>query len=181
MRNKNSILPAEIALQSAIKFNGGGHINHSIFWTNWLQNAKGGGAPPEGALAKAIDHDFGSFDKFVELISAKQWPIQGSGWAWLGYNKATGHLEIATCDNQDPLVTKNLCRSWASTCGNMRIIFSTKMYVLIMSRRSGRSSTGKTWPKDTRRLVVNKFLGVRSSSKILFIDGKFYNKIALNI
>ncbi len=104
---KNDIA-AEIGLQAAIKFNGGGHINHSIFWTNLAPISKGGGKLPEDALAKAIEHDFGSLDKFIEQISAKAIAIQGSGWAWLGYNKNKGNLEIATCDNQDPLVTKGL-------------------------------------------------------------------------
>lgn len=101
-------LPAQIALQSAIKFNGGGNINHSIFWTNLAPTNKGGGTPPNGELAKAINQDFGSLDKFIETFSAKTTAIQGSGWGWLGYNKANHRLEIATCDNQDPLVLKGL-------------------------------------------------------------------------
>lgn len=101
-------LAAQVALQSAIKFNGGGHINHSIFWTNLAPKNKGGGTPPEGALANAINQHFGSLDKLIENLSAKAVAIQGSGWGWLGYNKAKGHLEIVTCDNQDPLSTKNL-------------------------------------------------------------------------
>lgn len=101
-------LPAQIALQSAIKFNGGGNINHSIFWTNLAPVSKGGGTPPEGALAKAIDTDFGSLAKFIEAFSAKTVAIQGSGWGWLGFNKGNGRLEIATCENQDPLVIKGL-------------------------------------------------------------------------
>lgn len=101
-------LAAQIALQSAIKFNGGGHLNHSIFWTNLAPVANGGGTPPEGALAKALTNDFGSVDKFIEQLSAKAVAIQGSGWGWLGLNKGNGRLEIATCDNQDPLVTKGL-------------------------------------------------------------------------
>lgn len=105
---QKSDLPAQIALQSAIKFNGGGNINHSIFWTNLAPVSKGGGTPPEGALAKAIDQDFGSLDKFIETLSAKSVAIQGSGWGWLGFNKNNSRLEIATCDNQDPLVLKGL-------------------------------------------------------------------------
>lgn len=104
---KNDIA-AQIGLQSAIKFNGGGHVNHSIFWTNLAPLNNGGGTPPEGPLAQAIVKDFGSLDKLVETLSAKSVAIQGSGWGWLGYNKGNGHLEIATCDNQDPLVTKGL-------------------------------------------------------------------------
>jgi Fe-Mn family superoxide dismutase len=101
-------IAAQIGLQSAIKFNGGGHINHSIFWTNLAPVNKGGGTPPEGELANALTRDFGSLDKYIEQMSAKAIAVQGSGWAWLGYNKGNGRLEIATCDNQDPLVTKGL-------------------------------------------------------------------------
>lgn len=101
-------LPTQIALQSAIKFNGGGNINHSIFWTNLAPTNKGGGTPPEGALVKAINDTFGSLDKLIETFSAKSIAIQGSGWGWLGFNKSNGNLEIATCDNQDPLIIKGL-------------------------------------------------------------------------
>lgn len=97
-----------VALQQAIKFNGGGHINHSIFWTNLAPEGKGGGGAPQGALAKAIEHNFGSFDSFKEQFSAKATALQGSGWVWLGFNKTTKHLEIVACDNQDPLSTKGL-------------------------------------------------------------------------
>jgi Fe-Mn family superoxide dismutase len=101
-------IAAQVALQAAIKFNGGGHVNHSIFWTNLAPVGKGGGQYVEGPLSKAIDQQFGSKEKLIELMSAKAVAIQGSGWAWLGFNKANGHLEIATCDNQDPLSTKGL-------------------------------------------------------------------------
>lgn len=99
-------LAAQIGLQSAIKFNGGGNINHSIFWTNLAPVGKGG--TPDGALAKAIAQDFGALDKLIEQMSAKAVAIQGSGWCWLGLNKGNGRLELATCDNQDPLVIKGL-------------------------------------------------------------------------
>jgi superoxide dismutase, Fe-Mn family len=101
-------LPKMIALDAAIKFNGGGNINHSIFWTNLAPKDKGGGQPPKGPLADAINKDFGSLDKLIEKLSAKAIAIQGSGWGWLGYSKEAGRLEIATCDNQDPLTLKGL-------------------------------------------------------------------------
>jgi Fe-Mn family superoxide dismutase len=97
-----------IAIQKAIRFNGGGDINHSIFWTNLAPVKNGGGGSPTGPLTKAIEHAFGSFQAFVEQFSAKAVGLQGSGWTWLGYNKITKHLEIETCDNQDPLSTKGL-------------------------------------------------------------------------
>lgn len=92
-----------IALQPALKFNGGGHINHSIFWTNMAPPAKGGGGTPSGELQAAIDSTWGSFDNFKTTFAAQTVAVQGSGWGWLGYNKATKQLEIATCANQDPL------------------------------------------------------------------------------
>ncbi|XP_071491128.1 superoxide dismutase [Mn], mitochondrial-like [Diadema antillarum] len=91
---------AIISLQPALKFNGGGHINHSIFWKNLSPE---GGGEPSGELANAIKRDFGSFDSMVTKLSAATIAIQGSGWGWLGFNKGTGSLQIATCANQDPL------------------------------------------------------------------------------
>ncbi len=100
---------AAIALQPAIKFNGGGHINHSIFWKNL---APGGGGEPDGDLKTAIDRDFGSFSALKEKLSAATVGVQGSGWGWLGYDKAAGKLRIATCANQVSSVFQEpLCQS----------------------------------------------------------------------
>ena len=132
-----------IALQGAIQFNGGGHLNHSIFWQN-LCPVKDVVAPSEAnpELAKAIEGQWGSLDNFKTEFNTKTAAIQGSGWGWLGYNKQSKKLEIATCANQDPLVMKGLveyqhCRgmasylflrspSSASTCGSTRITCSTR-------------------------------------------------------
>ena len=97
-----------IALQSAINFNGGGHVNHTIFWTNLTPKSKGGGTLEDGPLKEAITQTFGSDASLKEEMSAKSTAVQGSGWGWLGYNKAKKRLEIATCANQDPLSTKGL-------------------------------------------------------------------------
>lgn len=99
---KGDISAATAALQ-AIKFNGGGHINHSIFWTHLAPVGKGGGEPPQGALLHEIQKEFGSLDKCIEQLSAASIAIQGSGWGWLGLDKALHRLVIATCANQDPL------------------------------------------------------------------------------
>ena len=97
-----------VALQSSIKFNGGGHINHSIFWTILAPISKGVNQGPKGELAKMIDRDFTSFDSFKEKFNAATVGIQGSGWGWLGYNKNLKRLEITTSANQDPLSTQGL-------------------------------------------------------------------------
>ncbi|XP_061561107.1 superoxide dismutase [Mn], mitochondrial [Phycodurus eques] len=91
---------AQVTFQPALKFNGGGHINHSIFWTNLSPN---GGGEPQGELMEAIEQDFGSFQSMKERMSAATVAVQGSGWGWLGYDKQSGRLCIAACANQDPL------------------------------------------------------------------------------
>lgn len=100
-------IAAMIALQQAIKFNGGGHVNHSIFWTN-LAPASKADAGPSGELLTSIKQEFGSFESFIEKFSSKTVAIQGSGWGWLGYHKASAKLVIASCANQDPLSTLEL-------------------------------------------------------------------------
>lgn len=105
---KNKDIEKMIALQPAIKFNGGGYVNHSIFWTNLAPKDKGGGEAPKGPLLDAINRDFGSLDKFIEKFSAKTIAIQGSGWGWLGLNKDNGKLEIATTANQDTAASLGL-------------------------------------------------------------------------
>ncbi|TPP59980.1 Superoxide dismutase, partial [Fasciola gigantica] len=87
-------------LQPALRFNGGGHINHSIFWKNLSPN---GGGTPSGSLANAINDEFGSFEEFKAKFSAATVAVQGSGWGWLAFNPNTKRLQIITCPNQDPL------------------------------------------------------------------------------
>lgn len=100
---KNDVA-AQIALKPAINFNGGGHINHTLFWENLAPKSAGGGDPPSGALAKAIDDVYGGYDKFKEKFNAALAGIQGSGWAWLVKDKETGQISIRTYANQDPVV-----------------------------------------------------------------------------
>jgi len=92
---------AAVALGPAIKFNGGGHINHSIFWRNLTVKSQSG--EPTGDLKAAIDRDFGSLENLKTQMSAASVAVQGSGWGWLGFNKQAQRLQIATCANQDPL------------------------------------------------------------------------------
>ncbi|KAI8821847.1 manganese superoxide dismutase [Fimicolochytrium jonesii] len=98
-------LKAQITLQPAIKFNGGGHINHSIFWTNLAPQSQGGGENPKGALLNAINDRFGSLDEFKKKFAEQTVAVQGSGWGWLAYHKESKRLDILTTQNQDPVTT----------------------------------------------------------------------------
>jgi superoxide dismutase, Fe-Mn family len=80
----------------AVRNNGGGHYNHSLFWK--ILSPKGGGKPT-GDLAAAIDKKFGSFEKFKEEFSNAGVTRFGSGWAWLIVSN--GNLEICSTPNQD--------------------------------------------------------------------------------
>src|SRR3954464_8676980 len=69
-------------LEKDLAFNLGGHINHSIFWTNMSPH---GGDKPTGGLAMTMDENFGSFDKFIGQFTAAALGVQGSGWAALAW------------------------------------------------------------------------------------------------
>jgi superoxide dismutase, Fe-Mn family len=100
IRDLNSV-PEDI--RTAVRNNGGGHANHSFFWTIMGPNA---GGEPKGKLADDIKSTFGSFDQFKEKFSAAGVGRFGSGWAWLIKNKG-GKLEIASTANQDsPIMGK---------------------------------------------------------------------------
>ncbi|MEQ6167734.1 MULTISPECIES: superoxide dismutase [unclassified Ekhidna] len=81
----------------AVRNNGGGHWNHSLFWETMSPN---GGGEPTGALADAINSAYGSFDKFKEAFSNAAATRFGSGWAWL-CKKDDGSVEVCSSANQD--------------------------------------------------------------------------------
>ena len=83
--------------RTAVRNNGGGYLNHSIFWA--IMSPEGGGNP-KGELAAAIDEKFGSFDAFKEAFAKTAATQFGSGWAWLGYSKEKG-LHLHGLPNQD--------------------------------------------------------------------------------
>jgi len=87
-------LPEDI--RTAVRNNGGGHWNHSLFWTLM---GPGAGGEPTGAVAGKIAASFGGFDKFKEQFQAAGMGRFGSGWAWLVDNG--GKLEISSTPNQD--------------------------------------------------------------------------------
>ncbi|MGE4169516.1 MAG: superoxide dismutase [Candidatus Margulisiibacteriota bacterium] len=84
-------------IRAAVRNNGGGHANHSLFWTTLSPN---GGGEPTGKLAEAITRDFGSFAAFKEKFETAAKTRFGSGWAWLAQNK-DGKLEVFSLPNQD--------------------------------------------------------------------------------
>lgn len=83
-------------IRTAVRNNGGGHANHSLFWQILSPN---GGGEPTGELAEAINKKFGSFEKFKEEFTAAALGRFGSGWAWLVVNN--GELEVMSTPNQD--------------------------------------------------------------------------------
>src|SRR3989454_4070282 len=93
-----SDLPTEI--QTAVRNNGGGHLNHSLFW-RWI--APVGGREPKGRLADAIKAGFGSLDTFKEQLAQAGGSRVGSGWAWLVLDRGA-KLKIYSTANQDPPV-----------------------------------------------------------------------------
>ena len=82
---------------TAVRNNGGGYFNHSLFWEIIGPNC---GGKPEGRLATAIEKDFGSFDEFKSKFSSAAGTRFGSGWAWLCTDNQ-GNLEVCSTANQD--------------------------------------------------------------------------------
>ncbi|MEP6731962.1 MAG: superoxide dismutase [bacterium] len=93
LRDLNSVPDA---VRTAVRNNGGGHWNHSMFWQIM---GPGGGGSPSGKLADAINSAFGDFEKFKEQVQAAGAARFGSGWVWL--NNDGGKLSISSSPNQD--------------------------------------------------------------------------------
>jgi superoxide dismutase, Fe-Mn family len=92
----NNLAAVPEGIRTAVRNNGGGHMNHSLFWT--VIGPNGGGAPT-GELAEAINNKFGSLDSFKEQFAKAAATRFGSGWAWLVVNN--GELEVTSTPNQD--------------------------------------------------------------------------------
>ncbi|WP_042345922.1 superoxide dismutase [Bacillus massiliigorillae] len=84
------------AIRTAVRNNGGGHANHSLFWQLLSPN---GGGEPKGEVAAAINAKFGSFENFKAEFAKAATTRFGSGWAWLSVNN--GEIEISSTPNQD--------------------------------------------------------------------------------
>ncbi len=101
-------------IRGAVRNNGGGHANHSLFWS--ILSPNGGGAPT-GELGAAIESAFGSFDAFKEAFKNASLTRFGSGWAWLVV-KADGTLAVTSTPNQDSPVMGEA----AACCGSTPIV-----------------------------------------------------------
>ena len=99
-------------VRAAVRNNGGGHYNHSMFWTILAPKgtAGGGGAKPGGPLGEAINKSFGSFDEFKKQFADGALKRFGSGWVWLGVTPGVGgaKLVITSTPNQDNPLMKGL-------------------------------------------------------------------------
>lgn len=93
-----NLIPEEIRM--AVRNNGGGHLNHTLFWEVMAPN---GAKAPSGALLEAIEKAFGSFDAFKEKFSAAAKTRFGSGWGWLAANKDKELVVLSTPNQDNPL------------------------------------------------------------------------------
>lgn len=122
-------------LTQTIKFNLGGHINHSIYWENLAPIGQGGGEYPDenSAFTKQVVAQFGSYENLIEEFTKKTVPVQGSGWGWLGWDHISKSLRILELANQEMLAPQNIVPllssfpvTQPSTCGSTRTTSTTR-------------------------------------------------------
>ena len=172
--NNLDSLPEEI--RTAVRNQGGGHANHSMFWKS-LSPDEGG--TPQGNLADSINEAFGSFSDFKEAFTKAAMSVFGSGWTWLCLD-AEGNLLITTTVNQDNPVSRDLIQlvgldvwehayylnyenrradyiaawwnviSWKFVAGNF------KNATLALRARDVTEDVGK-WARDTKSLIKSAF------------------------
>lgn len=95
------------SIRTAVNNHGGGHLNHSIFWTTMASPDNGGGGEPGGELGKKIVETFGGFNRFKEVFTTTAGGLFGSGWAWLCLDKSDG-LIVRPFPNQNSPVCEGL-------------------------------------------------------------------------
>ena len=106
LQGKSILELVQSAEATAVRNNGGGHYNHSLFWT-WMTKTGTTNTTPTGALKAQIDADFGSFESMKEQFTKAALTRFGSGWAWLGV-KPDGKLAITSTPNQDNPLMPNV-------------------------------------------------------------------------
>lgn len=148
MRDLNKI-PEDI--RAAVRNNGGGHLNHSMFWN--LMSSDGGGEPI-GAIADAISEAFGNFQAFKEQFNDAGVKRFGSGWVWLVRDGGSGNLQIVSTPNQDNPITDG----HLPVLGND--VWEHAYYLRYQNRRPDYL---KAWWEVVNWDEVNKHLGASSS------------------
>ena len=105
-QQKNDI-DTMVKLAPAIRFNGGGHVNHTFFWNTLAPKGKGGGDRPDssGEFSKHVHNTWGSFDGLIKDFNARTATIQGSGWGWICWDKEMNSLTYAQTKDQN-LITE---------------------------------------------------------------------------
>jgi len=93
-------------IRNVVRNNGGGHSNHSMFWTIMASPKSGGGGAPTGALADQINKDFGDFEAFKRTFNETTAKQFGSGWGWLVFRG--GKLNVITSANQDSPLSQGI-------------------------------------------------------------------------
>ena len=138
--------------RAAVRNNGGGHANHSLFWTIMKP---GGGGDPSGALEAAIRDTFGDPDQLKAQINDAGVKRFGSGWTWLVWD-GTG-LAVVSTPNQDTPAWRARRRSSASTSGSTPTTSTTRTGARITSPPGGTSSTGtRSHAATTRRAAPER-------------------------
>jgi Fe-Mn family superoxide dismutase len=104
------VADAPEAIRTAVRNNGGGHYNHTLFWQFLAPAGSGGGGEPRAALAEAINRAFSGFDQFRDAFGKAAATRFGSGWAWLTINEA-GQLSVSSTPNQDNPLMKGIAEN----------------------------------------------------------------------
>ncbi len=132
-------VPEEI--RGAVRNNGGGHSNHTMFWNIMgPANTAGIGGSPSGEIAKQISADFGDFEAFKKTFNETTAKQFGSGWGWLVFTG--GKLKILTTPIRIRRSRRDSIPSWATTCGSTPITSSTRTAAPNTWPRGGTWSTG---------------------------------------
>ncbi len=132
-------------------FHGSGHLLHSIFWPNMIAASKAK-AEPGGALAKAIDRDFGSFEAFKAQFVAASIAVEGQRLGHPGLSaRPTSSLVILTAEKHQNLTQWGVVPCWCWTYGSTPTISSTRTAAASTSRTFSTSSTGMTSRTATKK------------------------------
>ncbi len=151
-------LPA--AIRETVRNNGGGHVNHSLFWQAMAPPGQGGGGDPAGSLAAAIAKDFGSIASFRDQFAKAAATQFGSGWAWLIVRAKDGRLAVCSTPNQDcPLMSDVLGDAETGTPLLGLDVWEHAYYLHYQNRRADYVSNWwkvVRWPEVARRWAVSQ-------------------------